>query len=188
MKQGKCPSRKVKRKTSLAAVRELDYGTIEKHMYGDRVNWIASTDCLSRILSVPGGVWQREFGIKKSDLAAISSAIAWPDHKACTTHNRYRKSSTPTTLVILRRLASLCRWSDLVLLICRHPSHIHEIFWEGLVYFFRKRGQLIEGDTLASCVAQRALLYSEAIRKGCTSLEQCLWFFDGTVLAIARPD
>lgn len=127
------------------------------------------------------------FRIRKEDLDTVVKAIAWPATKTRTTRNEYSTSPHLSTLILLRRLASPCRWMDVVLLFKKHPSHMSEIFWEGMQHFLRARKHLLYSDLHRAYISAKAELFSGAIQEKCSVLSHCLGFMDGTVLGIARP-
>ena len=88
--------------------------------------------------------------------------------------------------VVLRRLASPARWSDLEDLFGQHASELSEIFWEGLENLIDAHLHLISEPINQCFLASRAEIYAEAIYSRGNSLANCVGFIDGTVLGIAK--
>lgn len=157
-------------KIHVRRVREISMNTWEYLLYG-------STDL----------EWQTNFRINKRELGTLVEVVGWPTDRTSTKRNGYSTCPTLSTLILLRRLASPCRWLDLVYVFFKHPSQLCEIFWESLVRFWRRHGHILTGDMSIQFIASNADRYSNAINQKCAALENCIGFIDGTVLGIARP-
>lgn len=168
-------------------VDNLWYRGREWNAHLDRVQEISSQEWCVTVYGMTDHDFLTCFRVTKRDFPLMVEAVAWPDHKMSTSKNLYSTSPQLTALVILRRLASPCRWVDVMCLFRKHPSHLSEIFWEGLRHFVRTRKHLAFGTLHAGFISRRAEQYSAAIESKCNVLGRCLGFIDGTVLGIARP-
>lgn len=127
------------------------------------------------------------FRVCRSELCEMVEAVGWPDDMNKTSRNEYKTCPLLTTLVMLRRLASPCRWSDIECIFGKHSSQLSEIFWEGVENLMDKRAHLLTGPVSTEFIQVHASRYSESIHMKCASLRDCVGFIDGTVLSIARP-
>eukprot|EP00171_Calliarthron_tuberculosum_P004409 IDg4409t1 len=101
--------------------------------------------------------------------------------------NRYSVSPLLAACVLLRRMATPCRWRDLELQFGKHASQLSEIFWEGIEAFLAARLYLLDSNLSAQYISSKAVLFSAAVADKSGCLTNCLGFIDGTVLKIARP-
>jgi nuclease HARBI1 len=138
-------------------------------------NCFSDSDCLSL------------FRFRKSDVLRMVKAIAWPEYRIGSTRNRYSVTPLLDSCILLRRLASPCRWRDLDLLFGKHASQLSEIFWECIENFLSLREHLITGDLHIGFLAANASRYAHAIRTKSNRLGNGIGFIDGTVLGISRP-
>ena len=126
------------------------------------------------------------FCFTKAQLYSLANTISFPITR--TKRKRYRTSSILFTAVVLRRMASPCRWDDLNLLFGKHASQLSEIFWESIAYFVGKFRYLLQSPINSSFIQERGRLYSYAVHRKTRASEKCVGLIDGTVIAIARPD
>ena len=113
--------------------------------------------------------------------------MAWPTSQSRTKRNRYAVTPLLVTCIVLRRLASACRWSDLESLLCLHTSHLSEIFWEGLMNFVSHRASLLMDDVQKPFWNTRYNMYAEAVSLKSNALSNVVASLDGTNQAISRP-
>jgi hypothetical protein len=96
-------------------------------------NGLSESDCLSF------------FRFRKGDALIMMTAIAWPEDICARKRNRYSVTPFLTACVVLRRLATPCRWSDLEILFGKHVSQLFELFWECIEHFLSRRAHLVTG-------------------------------------------
>lgn len=89
--------------------------------------------------------------------------------------------------IMFRRVASPCRWMDIVFLFKKHPSHMSEIFWEAMKQFLKERKHLLYSDLYDGYISTKFKLFSDAIHRNCSVLRRFIVFMDSTLLGIARP-
>lgn len=144
-------------------------------------NWYENFMCMAddQMLS--------KFRICREEIPHIVKAVTCNDDSGRTSRNQYSKNPLLTTLIILRRLASPCRWIDLEILFGKHSSQLSEIFWEGIENMIESRGHLITGPISAQFIHENAASFSDSIHQKCDAFMHCVGFIDGTVLAISRP-
>ena len=171
----------------LEAVKPASYRFKEKRLYFSRVRHIQHHSWVYLLNVWTDLQWQECFRINKQDLPVFVSVVAWPAYRSSTTRNNYSTCPTLSTLILLRRLASPCRWSDLTYVFYKHPAQLSEIFWETLKRFWAVHKQTLTGPLSATFFEQRAHTYAAAVRRKCAVMDRCLGFIDGTVLGIARP-
>lgn len=159
----------------------------EWKLYSQRTHHIKTSSWIDVVYGMSDFEFLASFRITKADFNAVGKTIAWPTTKTATSENEYSTSPELSTLLILRRLASSCRWVDIFYLFKKHPSHMSELFWEGLQRFMNARVNLLCGSLRAGFVASRARTYADVVYRKCNVLENCIGFLDGTVIEIARP-
>ena len=102
--------------------------------------------------------------------------MAWPASQSRTKRNRYSVTPLLVTCIVLRRLASACRWSDLESLFCLHTSHLSEIFWEGLMNFVSHLAILLMDDVHELFWKTRYNMYAEAVSLKSNALNNVVAF------------
>ena len=125
-----------------------------------------------------------DFRFKTTEIPAIARIMNWHDEptKRC----RYRCDSTTACCIVLRKLATPCRWYDLEPVFGMHSSKLSEIFWEQMECFVESRGHLI--TTLRTeLLAERAELYASAIKDKGAPLDNCVGFIDCSKIQMSRP-
>lgn len=127
------------------------------------------------------------FRFKRSDLSRIATAIAWPTTQPHTSRNRYAVCPMLVACLLLRRMASPARWNDLELLFYLHTSHLSETFWEGLDHFVAIRAPLVMEPVHQPFWASRCEAWSTGVHTKTDALDNCIGFFDGTVIKVSRP-
>lgn len=80
------------------------------------------------------------------------------------------------------------RWEDSMELLGKHPSHMSEIFCEGVERIFLQRGQLLLHSGYSAYAAQCPTLISKYIRDKGAGLDRCIGIIDGIVLGVVRPN
>lgn len=101
-----------------------------------------------------------------------------------TKRNRYRCDTTFAAFVILRRLASACRWSDLSSF-HRYGSQLSEIFWEVMKHMQRTKFYLVT-ESRADLMESNEHKYASAIST-IAPLHNCVGFLDCTIVRVCRP-
>lgn len=104
-----------------------------------------------------------------------------------TKRNAYSTTPLSSCCLLLRRLASPCRWADVTDVFGKQPSHMSEIYWEALEQVVERYGDLIKGSIPEQFLQQRAANYAAAVADKTGALQNCVGFIDGTRIAIARP-
>jgi len=117
------------------------------------------------------------------DLGRLSSLL---DLQVDVSRRRYNVSPIECLAIVLRRLASPSRWTDLELLFGRSASSLSEIFCRGVDELIGRWGHLIT-TWRAALMAERAAAYAAAIAGKDAPLQTCVGFIDGTLIRIARP-
>ena len=138
-------------------------------------NGVTHLDCL------------RMYGFEKDDLYKMIDCLGWLLSINTTKRNRYACDPVVVTCIIMRRISSPPRWSDMEIMFARHASQLSEIFWEGLEKFLSFRKALITEPVSQSFLSDHAVRYSNAILSKSDALKNCVGFMDGTVIAVARP-
>jgi nuclease HARBI1 len=129
------------------------------------------------------------FRFRKPHIEKIARLIPYAldmDGYLRTERRRYSATAIETTCILLRRLATPCRWVDLTTEFGRHPSNLSENFYHCLDTFYNTFRTLTEGwpDIF---VRERAETYAKAISDRGAALPRTIGFIDGTTLTIARP-
>jgi DDE superfamily endonuclease len=130
-----------------------------------------------------------KFRFKKARIRRLAMAIPYAVDEegfARTGRRRYRVHQVEATCILLRRLATPCRWADLTVEFGRHPSNLSEVFYYALDLFFDKF-QVLTKNWPTDFVRSRAQLYANAISRKGAVLSRTVAFIDGTSLTIARP-
>jgi hypothetical protein len=133
------------------------------------------------------------FRFYKRDIVTISGQTQWnpalrreSDGKLQTTRRRYVFTPTEGICILLRRLSSSCRWTDLQAEFGRHNAALVEIFYAALDSFFDTFNQLVT-KWPSDFVQNRKAQYAQCIKSKGAALPLCVGFIDGTCLPIARP-
>jgi hypothetical protein len=129
------------------------------------------------------------FRFRKVHIEQIARLIPYsldPNGNVRTERRRYSATIVEATCILLRRLATPCRWVDMTTEFGRHPSNLSEIFYCALDNFYDKFRSLTEGWP-DEFVRGRADVYARAISERGASLPRTIGFIDGTTLTIARP-
>ena len=173
-----CLVRAVQQFTAVSANHKLDLSRSQRvstSCFSFNFNGLSDRDCLMHFL------------FRKEDIIRMIPVVAWPESVTHTARNGYGMTAILATCILLRRLATPCRWHDLELLFGKHASHLSECFWETLECFMEARGNLVQGPMSSSFISRRAAIYAEAIHNKCGVMDNCIGFIDGTVIGIARP-
>ena len=80
-------------------------------------------------------------GSKRGSLEMFN-CVGWPLSRHTTRENMYACYLMLVTCIIMRRIKSLSRWSDMKTMLDRHASQLSEMFWEGLEKFLSFRQAL----------------------------------------------
>jgi nuclease HARBI1 len=114
----------------------------------------------------------------------LVDVIGWVSGR--TRRNRYRCEPLVAICILLRRLASPCRWADLEVVFGKHASALSENYWEVSETLIERRGKLIT-NFQRELLRSRAEFYSKAIQNRVAPLDSCVGFIDCTKIAMARP-
>lgn len=82
------------------------------------------------------------FRFRKHEIGRVADTLGWTVCR--TTRNRYKCDVITAACIVLRRMASPCRWRDVEFLFGMHSSCMSEVFWEVLKTFVHMRGHLFE--------------------------------------------
>jgi len=127
----------------------------------------------------------RDFRFRSSEIPVICSLFNWDHGK--TARSRYRCDPITASCIVLRRLASPCRWADLEYVFGMHSSHLSEIFWEVLETFYASRHTLITSFRSDLIQGNRASILAELVCNEGAPLDNCIGFIDCTKIQICRP-
>ena len=128
----------------------------------------------------------RDFWFKAEHVGLLAELLEFPGGGSIAKRSRCNASSIEATALLLRRLTSPARWSDLELTFGRSKSALSDIFLEALrhAHSFFSRSQ----DGFPSgLVESRADLCSRKMRKKGAPLDRCVGFMDGAGIKISRP-
>ena len=128
------------------------------------------------------------FRFTKRDISRVIIALAWPENQNHTKKNRYAVTPLLTTCIVLRRLSSSSRWTDMEIMFGKYAAQLSEIFWESLEHFMKRRECLLSSVSLIGhYMSPRARIYANAIREKGGALRNCVGFIDGSVIGVACP-
>lgn len=146
------------------------YRTDQWYIHMRHVTHLFSSTCIDTTQHMDDFEFLSAFWVTPTDLHCLQNSLGWPVCKTRASSHRYLTSAELTTLIIFLIIASPCRWTDIVVLFQMHPSHMSEIFWEGLRIFLRKRKYLLSDDLNGELIALQAIDYADAINKKCPAL------------------
>lgn len=92
------------------------------------------------------------------------------------------------TCIVLERLATPHRWTDVETLFRKHASQLSESFLVTIKIFDGRRVHLITGYIEAEHSARKVEGLAQKVKKTTGALDSSIGFIDGTVLEIASPD
>lgn len=183
--------RKERRRTAALAIQfcisRVGVHVNQFEMKTRRVEELQRTNWYDMVMGMADDQLLLLFRVCRAELPLIVEAVGWHDELLRTKRNEYGTCPLLTTLIILRRLASPCRWADVEGIFGKHCSQLSEIFWEGVENMIERRGHLLTGPISTDFMHQHASKYARVINDKCDSLSECVGFIDGTVLSIARP-
>lgn len=163
-------------------LRELRIAEFEYRVRNLRT--IAISTCTFNINSISEESCLADYCFRLHEVGKIADLIGWD--RGYTKRNRYKCSSVADVCVMLRRLASRCRYRDIEVDHGMHASKLSKVFWEVCTEFNNKFGRLVT-DFRVDLLHDRASLYSYCIQRRGGSLPNCFGFMDGTKIEIARP-
>jgi hypothetical protein len=131
------------------------------------------------------------YRFKRNDIGFIAGIIPWENGldvhgKMRTSRRRYYIDQLEATSIMLRRLATPCRWVDLHEEFGKHSSALTEIFYHALELFYSKFSPLVHVWP-ENIVRERAAYYAKCVTERGAVLPHVVGFIDGTSLEIARP-
>jgi hypothetical protein len=119
----------------------------------------------------------RDFRFRLEEIPRIAEEIGW--NRSRSDRNKYRCDSITATCIILRRLASPCRWRDIEVTFGMHSSAMSENSWEALETFYERRSSLLM-DFSSDLIEKRAPVYAECLSREGIPIENCVGFLDCT--------
>ena len=126
----------------------------------------------------------RDFRFQIKDIARVSDTMGWNAGK--TVRNGYKCMPFTACCILLRRMASPCRWADVEYLFGMRSSALSEVFWEVMESFYEAQGHLVL-NLREGLLAQRAELYADSIKSAGAPLDSCVGFIDCTKIQMSRP-
>ena len=111
------------------------------------------------------------FRFRKAEIGTVADILGWTASR--TVRNRYKCDVITASGIVLRRMATPCRWKDVEFLLGMHSSCLGEIFWEVLETFVEMRGHLFE-TFRSDFIAERTELYSASIHPKGAPLDNLL--------------
>lgn len=127
------------------------------------------------------------FRFNHDGIKVMVTFLSWSLQKLRTSTSRYSVTPLLATCIILRRLCTPCRWSDLEMTFFKHASQLSEIFWDGIVSFVDDRKLLLSGPIPSSYISPKAADMALAIQQVTNALPNCIGFVDGSLYQISRP-
>jgi nuclease HARBI1 len=130
-----------------------------------------------------------KFRFKKAHITRLAGMIPYAvdgEGYVSTHRRRYKVHIVEATCIILRSLATPCRWADLTVEFGRHPSNLSEVFYCALDAFYEEFKVLTERWPV-EFVRDRSPMYATAIGNRGAALPRTIGFIDGTSFTIARP-
>lgn len=125
--------------------------------------------------------------LRRDLLKIVDVVVSGPDCDS-TDRNNYSCTKLLRACVVLKRLSTPQRWTDLEVLFRKHSAQLSEIFWESLDSFIDEWQHLLTSPICHTYTSIRAPLLAEKVEEKVGALNNCIGFIDGTVLEIARPD
>ena len=104
------------------------------------------------------------FLFKKKHVLRMVAAVSWPPMKRSTSRNRYAVTSILVTCLVLRRVSSPARWTDLEMIFGKIQPHLSEIYWEALENMCQVHKHVMT-SIAPSFLQPRAAMYAEAVQK-----------------------
>ena len=126
----------------------------------------------------------RDFRFQIKDLARISDTMGWVYGK--TERNGYTCVPFTACCILLRRMASPCRWADVEYLFGMRSSTLSEVLWEVLESFYEAQGHLLL-DLKEGLLVQRAEMCADSITNAGAPLDSFVGFIDCTKIKMTRP-
>jgi len=118
--------------------------------------------------------------------AHVGQLVALLEIDVSFSRTRLRVDPPECFCIVLRRLASPCRWVDLEEVIRVSGSVLCHIFHATVDTVMNRWGFLLS-EWCIDFMRARAVMYAEKIAAAGAYLDRCLGFIDGTALFIARP-
>lgn len=126
----------------------------------------------------------REFRIRPLEIGKIVDLIDFKNGQ--TVRSGYFCDRIIAACMVLRIIATPCRWHDLELIFIMTRHTLWEVFWEAVEEFTHQWGNLL--DTFRSdLITERAQLYADPIKDCGATLHSCIGFIDCTKIRIGRP-
>lgn len=172
----------------LICVQNYGRSVVDLYLRQRRVNRLSTTNFTFNFNSLSEEQCLLQFRFTREYVEKMVSVVGWPAGMTHSSRNRYSCSPILCTCVLLRRLATPCRWTDLELLFGKHTPQLSEIFWETLESFLELRKSLVFGHVREDFIKPRLERYADAIYAKTNALDNCVGHIDGTVLGIARPN
>ena len=128
---------------------------------------------------------QTELRFSKNDLLALKEVLQLPEKIVCS--QRTVCSSIEGLVILLKRLAFPCRYTDMVESFGRNPTEICLIFNTVLDFIYEQHHHRLESWNQIFLQPPKLISYCNAVHAKGAPLQNCFGFIDGTVLRISRP-
>ena len=126
----------------------------------------------------------RDFRFQVKYIGRISACMGGISGK--TERNGYKCDPITACCIVLRKLASPCRWKDIEYLFGMHAHALSEVFWEVVETFVEGKGYL-RTDLREGMLADRAELCADSIKNAGAPLDSCVEFIDCSKIKMKRP-
>jgi len=125
-----------------------------------------------------------EFRFRTREIGRIAEVMGW--HGGLTKRSRYRCDNITACCIVLRKLATPCRWYDLETTFGMRSSKMSEVFWEVVECFVENKGHLLT-ELRVDLIEERAEQYAVAVKEKGAPLDNCLGFIDCSKIEMSRP-
>lgn len=126
----------------------------------------------------------RDFRFRPREIGRIADVIGF--HAETTRRCGYCCDLVTAACIVMRRLASPCRWHDLEDTFGMRYYVLSEVFWEALEGFIEGHGHLLQSFR-HDLMTERAHIYAESITAQGSPLDSCVGFIDCTKIQMHRP-
>ena len=126
-----------------------------------------------------------EFRFYKSDIFELADILRLPDQ--ITFYNGIVVESIPAFCILLKRLACLCRYSDLIPRFARPVPQLSIISNHMIDLIYGVWGNFLSGLNQPWLAPGSLQNFADSVHQAGVALDNCWGFVDGTVRAISRP-
>lgn len=106
------------------AVQRLSHDGQKVQLHQDRVKLLGSTSWMEVLNLIPDWQCLINFRVCRTHTHKFVTALGWSNNALRTERNGYKINDVLTKLVVLRRIASPCRWGDTESLFGKHGSQL----------------------------------------------------------------